>query len=216
MSDERAFLPALRFRALTPLFDRVVRATTRELRFKQELMERASLRDGHTALDVGCGTGTLAIMIKRSHPGCRVTGLDADPDIIEIASRKAAEAQAEVKFDQALANALPYEDGSFDHVFSSLFFHHLTPADKRETLAELRRVLRPGGQLHIADFTAPSGPVQWVLSRQILLFDGPTRTRENLLGALPDLLSEAGFRGVRTMTRMRTPLGTIGLIIGDR
>ena len=129
MPDERPYLPALRFRALTPLFDRVVRATTRESRLKQELLEQASLRNGLAALDVGCGTGTLSIMIKRDHPGCRVTGLDADPDIIEIASRKAAEARAEVQFDQALSSALPYEDGTFDRVLSSLFFHHLPPAD---------------------------------------------------------------------------------------
>ena len=60
------------------------------------------------------------------------------------------------------------------------------------------------------------GPVQWVLSRQILLFDGPARTRENLEGALPHLFAEAGFREVRTTTRMRTVLGTIGLFMGAR
>jgi len=216
MTEERAYLPALRFRVLTPLFDRVAQMTTRESRFKDVLVEQAALQDRLDVLDVGCGTGTLALLIKRRNPTCEVTGLDADPQIIEIAARKAAAAGVHLKLDVALSNALPYDDGSFDRALSTLFFHHLTPTDKRETLAELRRMLRPGGQLHIADFTAPSGPVQWALSRQILLFDGPTRTRENLEGLLPDLLSEAGFRDVRTTTTMRTVLGTIGLFSGER
>ena len=210
---EESYLPALRFRALTPLFDWVVRATTRESRFKQALLAQADLRDGLAALDVGCGTGTLSLLMKQRYPGCDVTGLDADPEIVEIARRKAADARAIIKFDLGSSNALPYEDDAFDRIFSTLFFHHLTPGEKRRTLAELLRVLRPGGELHVADFTAPAGPVQWTLSRQILLFDGPTRTRENLAGQLPRLFAEAGFREVETRSRMRTALGTIGLFV---
>lgn len=208
---ERGYLPALRFRALTPLFDLVVRGTTRERTFKDALIEQAGLREGMSVLDLGSGTGTLAIMAAR-RTGCDVVGIDADPEILEIARRKADAAGVEVRFDEGLATELPYEDDSFDRILSTLFFHHLVSADKRATLREVARVLRPGGELHIADWTSPADPLQTILSWQIRLFDGFERTRENLAGGLPRLLAESGLRDVYERRRLRTVFGTIGLM----
>jgi SAM-dependent methyltransferase len=215
-SDRSGYLPALRFRILTPLFDSVVRATVRESTFKPALIEQAGLRADQRVLDLGSGTGTLALMAKRHQPRCEVTGLDADPEILELARRKAARAQLDVRFDQGLANALPYDAESFDRVLSTLFFHHLMGDEKRGALAEVARVLRPGGELHLADWTAPGDPIQAVLSWQVRLFDGLDRTRENFAGRLPELLADAGFSEVREHQRLRTAFGTLALLSGRR
>ena len=212
---ERGYLPALRFRALTPLFDLVVRGPMRERTVKEGLIEQAGLRDGQRLLDLGAGTGTLAIMARRRE-ACEVIGIVADPEILEIARRKSGGAGTKVRFDEGTATELPYEDASFDRVLSTLFFHHLTSADKRKTLGEVVRVLRPGGELHLADFSVPADPVQAILSWQVRLFDGVERTRENFAGELPDLIAEAGLTDVRERRRLRTFFGTVGLLAGSR
>ena len=107
MRESAEYLPALRFKALTPLFDSVVRATTRESAFKGALLNGARLRPGDDVLDLGSGTGTLAISAKRLQPACSVAGLDADPEIVGIAARKADEQGQAVRFDQGLATELP-------------------------------------------------------------------------------------------------------------
>ena len=213
---EREYLPALRFKALTPLFDSVVRTTTRESRFKRALLDGAHLGPGDDVLDLGSGTGTLAIEAKRSQPGCTVTGLDADPDIVAMARRKAVEANADVRFDPALSTALPYPDGSFDHVLSTLFFHHLMPADKVGTLLEAARVLRPGGRIHVADWTRGADPLQRALSWQVRLFDGRERTRESFTGHLPALVEAAGFADLTETDRLRTAFGTLAIVRATR
>lgn len=213
-TDERerpGYLPALRFQRLTPLFDRVVQTTMREKTFKRSLVEQADLQPNQRVLDLGCGTGTLAILVKEREPRCDVSGVDADPEILEIARRKASDAGVDVDFESGLSTELPYDAGSFDRVLSTLFFHHLMPEDKRKTLAEIRRVLRPGGQLHVADFTVPVDPLQRLLSWQVRVFDGVERTRENFTGRLPALVAETGLDRVTEHRRLRTGMGTLAL-----
>lgn len=210
MADKR-FLPALRFAALTRFYDPVVRSTTREGTFKRRLLEQAVLSDRTRVLDLGCGTGTLAIMAKRERPGADVSGLDADPEMLDRAIRKAGEAGLEVRFDQGLSNQLPYPDATFDRVLSTLFFHHLRPADKDLTVAEVVRVLKPGGELHVADWGLPSDPLMRLLSLQIRFGDGDEPTRENLSGLLPGVFERGGLEAVAVTDRLRTPFGTLAL-----
>ena len=209
--EASGYLPALRFRRLTPLFDRVVQGTMREETFKRSLVEQADLQPNQRVLDLGCGTGTLAILAKEREPGCDVSGVDADPEILELARTKASDAGVDVNFDAGLSTELPYDADSFDRVLSTLFFHHLMPEDKRKTLAEIRRVLRPGGQLHVADFSVGADPLQRLLSWQVRLFDGVERTRENFTGQLPALVAEAGLDRVSEHRRLRTGMGTLSL-----
>src|SRR5436305_1907304 len=145
------FIPALRFHALTPLFDLVAAALARDGSLKSQVVERASIQPGERILDVGCGTGTLAIAAARAAPGVMVRGLDADPAILARARDKAAASGTEIEFDEALSTSLPYDDASFDLMLSTLFFHHLPDRGKRQTAHELLRVLRPGGRLVVAD-----------------------------------------------------------------
>jgi len=152
MAKEKAYIPALNFHRLTPFYDLVARWLTPEAKFKRRLVEQAGIRPGNRVLDVGCGTGTLAVLIKQAHAEAVVFGLDADPDVLDIASGKAARAGTEIEFQLGFADRMPYADSSFDRVFSSMMLHHFKAGEKRRVLAEISRVLRPDGELHVADF----------------------------------------------------------------
>lgn len=210
-SSSGDYLPALRFKALTPLFDGVVRTTMREQRFKTMLLDQAGLEPGRRVLDLGCGTGTLALMAAEREPQLELVGLDADPQILARARRKAAAAGAEIRFDEGLSTALPYEDESFDRVVSTLFFHHLGPADKLTTASEVARVLRPGGRLHVADFGPPGDPLMQLAFLPVRLFDGREQTQANLEGRLPAIFEEGGLAEAGSEASLRTLMGRLHL-----
>ena len=147
----RTYLPASGHHWLLFLYDPFMRLVGADA-FLRRLVERAGLRTGQRVLDVGCGTGTLAVLVKSLHPGVDVTGLDPDPRALARARRKAARAGVELRLDEGFADALPYAPASFDHVFSSFMLHHLPSEQKVAALREVRRVLRPGGTLELLDF----------------------------------------------------------------
>jgi SAM-dependent methyltransferase len=208
MATDR-YVPALGLRALTSLYDPVVRLTIREGAFKSRLLEQATLQPGERVLDVGCGTGTLAIQAKRGQPSAAIVGLDGDPEVLRRARRKASGAGVEVDFDEGFSTELPYADSSFDVVLSTLFFHHLTGSDKRRTAAEIFRVLKPGGRLEVADWGRPADPAMRILSTSIRLLDGFEQTRDNLAGSLPEIFEDAGLSDATEAGRMRTVFGTL-------
>ena len=209
--SRRSYLPALRFPALTRFFDPLLRTVVPEERFKRRLVEQAAPEKGERILDLGCGTGTLAIMVKRAAPAAEVFGLDADPEILEIARRKADDAGVEIRFDHGFANVLPYDDRSLDRVISTLFFHHLGGEDKRRTAAEIARVLKPGGELHVGDVGRPADSLMRAMVTPVRLFDGLEQTRDNVAGRLPEIFAAAGLDGAEETGRIRSGIGTLSL-----
>src|SRR5436305_8403450 len=153
------FVPALRFDALTRLYDPVVAITSRERGFKQRLLEHARIKDGESVLDLACGTGTLAIEVKKNHPKAKVSALDGDNAVLQRAKGKARNAGVKISFQLGLANELPYDARTFDVVLSTLLFHHLTDEAKADAAEEIRRVLRLGGRVLIADWGRPQDPM---------------------------------------------------------
>src|SRR6185503_8685551 len=143
--QEPKYIPALSFRVLTPFYDTFFKWTMQEELFKRSLIEQAQIRSAQRVLDLGCGTGTLTIMVKKAHPDSEVIGLDGDPQVLELARYKAKQAGSRITFEEGMAYQLPYPDASFDRVLSSLVFHHLTTQDKERALAEIYRVLNPAG-----------------------------------------------------------------------
>lgn len=206
-----AYIPALSYDWLTPLYDSLIRWTMPEYTFKRHLVEQARIGRGHRILDLGCGTATLTNLIKRTHPDAEVVGLDGDPRILEIARRKAAREGLAIKLDEGMSYQLPYADNSFDRVLSSLFFHHLTRENKDRTLNEVFRILRPGGELHVADFGKPQNALMRVASLPWQAFEGRKTTADNAQGRMPSIFREAGFREVCETARYMTLFGTLSL-----
>ncbi len=205
------YVPALGYHWLTPYYDAVVGATTRERSFKQALIQQACVAPAHRVLDLAAGTGTLAIRIKQAHPQADITGVDGDPAILSLASRKARKAGVSVRFDRALTFELPYTDAHFDRAVSSLFFHHLTWRNKQRTARELFRVLKPGAQLHIVDWGRAGNALMRALFVFIQILDGFKNTYDNVSGKLIPLFENAGFVEVSQRQTFSTTYGTMAL-----
>ena len=215
VTKKKGYVPALGYNALTAFYDLVV-LTTRERTFKKALIGQAHIANGDRVLDLACGTGTMTLWIKMENPGAEVTGLDGDPKILSRARAKAAESGIAIHFDEGLSYELPYPDGAFDRVLSSLFFHHLTPTDKLRTAHEVFRVLRPGGELHVADWGKAANGLMRFLFYGIQLLDGFATTTDSVLGRLPDSFSSAGFEGVSVTSEFSTVFGTMTLYRASR
>jgi len=165
---------------------------------RRVLVEQVAPRPGDRVLDLGAGTGSLAIELERRHPRGTVIGLDPDPKALAIARRKAARAGVSVHFDQGFADALPYPDASFDLVISSFVFHHLSPAVKEAGLGEIRRVLKPGGRFHMLDFAGPATRRTGALARHI---HAHPQLHDNAEDRVLGLMRAAGFADVRVVAR---------------
>lgn len=150
MKNEK-YIPALGYDILTPFYDTVVGLTTREKIFKEALVEQTQIKANHRVLDLACGSGTLTILLKNHAPQAEIIGVDGDPNILKSAREKARKGNFEIRFDEGMSFALPYADASVDRVVSSLFFHHLTRENKQKSFSEINRILKKGGELHIAD-----------------------------------------------------------------
>lgn len=209
--SEPKYVPALGFHWLTPFYDVVVGATTRERSFKQALIKQAHFTPGQRVLDLASGTGTLAIWIKKYQPQASVTGVDGDPAILSLAAHKALKAGVSVQFDHALSYSLPYPASHFDRVVSSLFFHHLSWENKERTAQELIRVLKPGAELHVADWGLADNALMRGLFLFVQLLDGFKNTQDNVTGKLITLFEKAGFVEVTQRQTFSTIYGTMAL-----
>lgn len=127
----------------------------REQAFRERMLQFAHLQPGDAVLDVGCGTGTLAILAKRQvGPTGEVCGIDASPEMIARAQRKARRAGIQVSFKESFAQSLPFSEASFDVVMTTVMLHHLPKKARAELAGEMRRVLKPGGRVLAIDFGA--------------------------------------------------------------
>ncbi|GMR10520.1 MAG: hypothetical protein BMS9Abin28_1341 [Anaerolineae bacterium] len=182
-------------------YDRFVSLVSfgREKQFREMTIALAQLKPGENVLDVGCGTGSLTIAAK-AHvgPGGEVYGTDAAPEMIDVARRKAARAGVDVSFQVDLIESITFPDDQFDIVLSSFMMHHLPDDLKREGLAEIYRVLEPGGRLLIVDIESSGrSPVRRFVNLMTQLHGGAAAMQNNVKKLAP-LLEAAGFSTVET------------------
>ena len=177
------------------------------------LLDQAELPPRCRVLDVGCGTGTLAVTIKRQYPGVEVVALDPDAKALARAQRKAARAGVTIRFDRGFSDALPYEDGTFSRVFSSLMFHHLRRSERQSTLAEIRRVLEPGGRLEFLDISSSGSHVHGLLAR---VFHPKQQRSDNAHDRLIDLITSAGLAEAKKAGQRGTVFGHVAFYQASR
>ena len=209
-SPTLGFTPAAGHSALTPAYDLAIRLLTRERRWREALIEQIAPSNGQTILDVGCGTGTLALLLKRRAPGARLVGLDPDPEVLARAAAKARRAAVEVEWHQGFA---PDSAGlgQFDHVVSTLVFHQVSPIGKAAGLKAMYEATRPGGSVHIADYCRQPDWLMRQLFRAIQVVDGRVNTQANVEGAVEDILFGLSGGAVAPRSVVRTPTGAISL-----
>jgi ubiquinone/menaquinone biosynthesis C-methylase UbiE len=126
-----------------------------EQAFREKTLSLARIAANESILDVGCGAGTLAILAKKhAGPTGIVHGIDASPQMIARATKKARSARLEVAFQTAVVEALPFPAETFDVVLSTLMLHHLPRAVREQCAREIRRVAKHGGRVVVVDFGA--------------------------------------------------------------
>jgi ubiquinone/menaquinone biosynthesis C-methylase UbiE len=159
----------------------------KERHFRESVVKLARLAPGESVLDVGCGTGSLAVAAKRQvGPTGTVYGIDASAEMIARANKKARKAGAEVVFKEALAQEIPFPDGHFDVALSTVMLHHLPSKARLQCVREMQRVVKPGGRVLVVDFE--DSKAEGGLFSRFHRRHGHVSVRD-----LVSLLKEAGF-----------------------
>lgn len=205
------YIPALRYHWLTGFYDWLISRFFPEKKFKNALIIQADIKSNSSVLDFGCGTATLTLMAKRHHPDARFTGIDVDENILSIAKKKIIASGAETEVLKYNGGILPFPNKSFDRVITSLVLHHLTPAQRISSLKEINRVLKAGGELHVADWGKAQNIPMRLLFLIVQFLDGFETTRDSVNGLLPEQLATADFKDIRITKNYSTVMGTLSL-----
>lgn len=200
MAHAHDFLPAAGRRWLLPFYDPFVALFSRERKWRGATLDALDLKPGDTLVDIGSGTGTLAIMAKERVPNAKIIGVDPDADALARSKRKAARKGVDVTFLQGFGNdtAKLVGAGQATKAVSSMAFHHMARDAQQSSFAAIHSALTPGGRLVIADFIG----------------GGHFGARPE--AELTEDLGGAGFRNVRTLSRFRVAFADAALVSAEK
>jgi ubiquinone/menaquinone biosynthesis C-methylase UbiE len=202
--EQRDYLPAAGRDIFLPGYDLLSRLLGIH-RVHATLLAQAELGGGHRVLEIGCGTGNLTVRAKRTRPDIEVVGSDPDPLALTRAQRK-ARGLTGIRFERGYAQKLPYHDAEFDRVLSSMMLHHLPDEAKATAAAEIFRVLRPGGRLHLVDIGGAM-TVHDGLAARLMMHN--RHATANLGDSIPRLLESAGFDCTEVATQRHRVIGRL-------
>ncbi|GAB2653829.1 hypothetical protein GCM10027036_03950 [Flavihumibacter cheonanensis] len=216
MTMQSSYIPALKYNWLTKFYDFLIQRFLKEQTWKTFVIQSFSNKKPERILDIGTGTATLAIMMKRSYPNAKIAGLDGDENILAIARSKIQQQGINIELTHGMSYQLPFPDNYFDVVTSSLMIHHLMDADKINTFKEVLRVLKPGGEFCIADWGKPKSSLSRLLFYWVQFLDGFKTTTSNVKGLLPGFLKECGYDDVNELKKFGTIGGSICIYKGKK
>ena len=207
MSKNQEYIPALGYAWLTGFYDSAVKITMPEKKFRRRLIDELALEKTDKVLEFGFGTGQNLILAKQRLNEAEIVGLDVDPKVKAIAERKIERENLTIPLFLYDGEVFPFDDASFDKVYSSLVFHQLAAIVKKRCLREIKRVLKPSGSLIIGDWGKPKSKLMRFAFYGVQLLDGFETTDDNVKGLLPEFMKESGFRNVEEVGFINTSVG---------
>lgn len=211
-----SYIPALGYDFLTAYYDLAIKLTMPEKKFRRILIEEINPQDGELILEFGFGTGQNLILVKNQNRNIKLTGLDIDPKVKDIANYKLDKNKHSVQLDLYSGNMFPYSDNHFDKIYSCLVFHQLDAYTKTNCLKEIYRVLKPEGELIIADWGKASNLVMRLTFGLVQLLDGFKTTNDNVKGKMLEYISSVGFKNVQITQSINTAIGTFSYFSGRK
>ncbi|MBS3126695.1 class I SAM-dependent methyltransferase [Candidatus Woesearchaeota archaeon] len=200
------FIPAARFHVLTPLFDALCNAVGLGGKYRNRIVAKLDIQGKMQVLDAGCGSGSLALDVKKRYAKAALYAVDADPTILAIAEQKAKEAKQQIHFRKAFLQKLPFPDNSFDVVYSSLVFHHLSSNIKKEAMKEIHRVLKKDGRFLLIDFGRPKHILFAIFSWFTVIFE---EGYDNYKGRIPIMVTDSGFSKVTEVEKYKFNIASL-------
>jgi ubiquinone/menaquinone biosynthesis C-methylase UbiE len=212
----QSFTPAAGNPKWTKYYDTVVALLTRERRWRSAAVRQLGLEPGDVVVDIGCGTGSLAILMKRCQPGARVIGVDPDPEVLGIARTKVRKAGLEpedIEFVPGMGDKAARLVGpqTASKVVSSLVLHQCPVPMKKAIITNMFELLVPGGEVVIADFGLQRSILMRLGFRIVQWADGKADTQPNADGILPELIEQAGFVDVAETAVIPTVSGSLSI-----
>lgn len=204
----KKYIPALRYNILTRYYDLIIKITIPENKIRKRLIELINPKVKEKILEFGFGTAQNLILLCKKEKSANFQGLEIDPKILTIALHKLNKNGLNVPLNLYDGYTFPFQDNSFDTVFSSLVFHQLDSANKSQCLFELHRVLKPNGKLVIGDWGEAKNIRMRLAFCLVQILDGFKNTEENVKGQLPYYMINCGFRNVEEVDFTNTAVGT--------
>jgi len=202
------YVPEPSFDMLVPFYPPLAAWLLKDEETRTRLIEQAQIGAGHQVLEIGCGSGELAMMIKLREPNAHVYALDPNPEKLARVMGKSQEAGHPIRVYRGVSQRLPFPTEAIDRVMASLMLHRLTRAEKLATFREAYRVLYFEGSVHALDFAPPVTRWEAALARCFLRGE---RLRPHLAGEIPALMEEAGLVRARETHSVSTPIGRLAL-----